>query len=687
VGKAKAHRLLVVTDSDVIFRQLDTMFRESGVIVRADRVENSSDIEMMLGRDDGQWDLVLTEAHLDPLHALALLRHADRDIPMVVLSQERDDRRAVEALNYGARDIVALDEKRFLHVILRELGDAERRRTGQRLQAALEESEQRARALLDSSREAIAYVHEGMHVYGNVEYLKLLRVDSPDDLDGVPLLDMIPADSQSEFKEFMRKAEQGGEGPIQLVTRLHAGEDQREVTMEARPARYGGEVCTQIVVRPRIGDKALEKELARMRELDPLTGLYNRQYLLHAVADAIAKAAKGAGDSTLLYIELDDLDAVTASVGIPAADRLLLEVSGIASKHIGDRGTVARFGDQVFAALLGTDDLEEVRGLAEGLRRSIEERVFEVEGKTVMTTCTIGICLITSQTSNVHEAIIAAKTASSEGRQRGGNQVAVNQGSWQEYAEDRQWPRRIREALESNRFRLFYQPVVSLHGELRELYEVLLRMFDKQGNIVLPDQFMSRAVEADLVPALDRWVLEQVVPVLTRERQSGRDPHFFVRLAEQTLADKSLLDWLADRSQAGQMPSDRVILEVSEASAAIHLREVSALMGRLKPLQFRFALSHFGQRSTSFGLLRHLDVDYVKVDGTLVRYLARDPKAQGTMRSIIETTHGMGKLAVAEDLEDAEALALLWQYGVDYARGYYVQIPTERPEFDFLANL
>jgi diguanylate cyclase (GGDEF)-like protein len=541
--------------------------------------------------------------------------------------------------------------------------------------------------LLDSSREAIAYVHEGMHVYANVEYLKLLRVDSLEELDGVPLLDMVPADSQSEFKEFMRNAEQGGQGPVQLVTRLHAGEDQSEVTMEARPARYGGEVCTQIIVRPRIGDKALEKELARVRELDPLTGLYNRRYLLQAVADAIAKAAKGAGDSALLYMELDDLDAVTASVGIPAADRLLLEVSGIASKYVGDRGTLARFGDQVFTALLGTNDLEDVRALAEGLRRAIEERVFEVEGKTVMTTCTIGICLITSQTGNVHEAIIAAKTASSEGRQRGGNQVTVNQGSWQEYSEDRQWPRRIREALETNRFRLFYQPVVSLHGELRELYEVLLRMFDNQGNIVLPEQFISRAVEADLVPALDRWVLEQIVPVLVRERQGGHDPHFFIRLAEQTLATKSLLDWLADRSQAGQMPSNRLILEVSEASAAIHLREVSALMGRLKPLQFRFALSHFGQRSTSFGLLRHLDVDYVKVDGTLVRYLARDPKAQGTVRSIIETTHGMGKLAVAEDLEDAETLALLWQYGVDYARGYYVQIPTERPEFDFLANL
>jgi EAL domain-containing protein (putative c-di-GMP-specific phosphodiesterase class I) len=325
--------------------------------------------------------------------------------------------------------------------------------------------------------------------------------------------------------------------------------------------------------------------------------------------------------------------------------------------------------------------------LADGLRKAIEERVLDVDGKTVVTTCTIGICLITSQTSSVHNAIISAKTASSEGRQRGGNQVAVHQGSWQEYAEDKQWPRRIREALDSDQFRLFYQPVVSLHGEMRELYEVLLRMFDTQGTMLPPEQFMSRAVEAGMVPALDRWVLEHVGPVFARERAKGRDPWFFIRLSEESLSDRPLLDWIEAQARAAALPSDRVVLELSEASAAIHLRDVSALLGLLKPLQFRFALSHFGQRSNSFGLLRHLDVDYVKVDGTLVRYVTRDPKVQASVRAIIEAAHAAGKLTVAEDLEDAETLALLWQYGVDYARGYYVQIPTERPEFDFLANL
>jgi diguanylate cyclase (GGDEF)-like protein/PAS domain S-box-containing protein len=677
-----------LTDSDAVSKQLDVMFREAGMLVRTDRLETSADIELMLGREeDASWDLVLAEARLNPLHALASLRHAGREIPMVVLTPDRDDQRALEALNYGARDVVSLEDKRVLHVILRELGDAERRRSGQRLQAALEESEQRAHALLDSSRDAIAYIHEGMHVYANLEYLHLLGFQRNEDLDGLPILDRIPEDVQPAFKEFMRGVEREGQGPMQLEIRLRAAEGELEMMLEARRARYGGEACTQVVFRPRATDKALRKEIAHLKEVDPLTGLYNRQYFLQAIAEAIAKAVKAAGDSTLLYVELDDLEAVTASVGIPATDRVLVEISKLVQQGLGQLGAAARFSDHVFTVLLEMDDLEKANGLAEDLRRAIEAHVFEVDGKTVMTTCTIGVCLITSQTGSVHEALIAAKTASSEGRQRGGNQVAINQGSWQEYAEDKQWPRRIREALEGNQFRLFYQPVVSLHGELRELYEVLLRMFDKQGNMVLPEQFMSRAVEADLIPALDRWVIEHIVPVFAQERAGGRDPYFFIRLSEQTLHDKALLQWVHDEAEAGQIPSDRVILEVSEASAAIHLREITALIGQLKPIQFRFALSHFGQRSNSFGILRHLDVDYVKVDGTLVRYLSRDPKAQATVRSIIETTHGMGKLAVAEDLEDAETLALLWQYGVDYARGYYVQIPTEKPEFDFLANL
>lgn len=689
VNKDRSYHLLVVADSSNVTDQLAAILRDAGVLVRIQRLESTAEMELVLRTEQRVcWDLILANANVHPLHALALLRHAGTDIPLIVLTEGPADGQALEAFSYGARDVVGLDEPRLVHVILRELGDADWRRTLGRVQSALQETEQRADALIDTARDPIAYIHEGMHVYANPVYLKMLGFDSLEDLQGVPMLDIIAPEDHDLARDVVRSFGQQQQAPVprKIGVRNMRGQVFR-VSMEMSSATHSGEHCIQVVFHEESDDRAVQEKISRLKELDPLTGLYNRQYLLQAIAQAIEAAVKGGGDSSLLYVELDDPEAIVTSVGIPNADRMLSEVAQLVKSHLGGVETLARFGDYVFCLLMETDDLEQAKALAERVRAAVEDRVFEVEGNSAVITCTVGVCLITGQTHNVHEAILAAQTASSEGRQRGGNQVAVHKGSWQEYAEDKQWPKRIRQALADNRFRLFFQPVVTLHGELQQMYEVLLRMFDEGGNMVLPEQFLSRAVEADLLPALDRWVVEHTLQMLEQERATGKSLSVFIRLSDRSLTDRALLDWFVEQAKAGQIPADRIIFEVSEATAAIQLRYLTLVTAELKPLRFRFALSHFGHRSQSFGLLKHLHVDFVKIDGALVRYLTRDSKAQAAVHSIIEAAHGMGILTVAEDLEDAETLAMLWQYRVDYARGYYIQIPTERPEFDFLANL
>jgi diguanylate cyclase (GGDEF)-like protein/PAS domain S-box-containing protein len=589
-------------------------------------------------------------------------------------------------LQYGARDVVSpAAGGRFAHSVVRELRDLENRRALRRQREALKECEQRAQALIDSSRDAVAYVHEGMHIYANPVYLDTFGFDEAEEITGIPILDMMAPGDHESFKEFLK---QFGSGNASVDrTEIHAlradgTQFQAEVSLSA--AAMDGEPCTQLVLRDLSVVQAADAKLAHQ---DPLTGLYNRQYLIKSVEDAAARANAGQVGGSLLYVELDGFHAVTERVGIAASDLVLAQVADLLRDVGSTAKVISRFGDETFALLLDTDRLDRARTLAEDLRRRVEEQAFDVERQAVILTCSIGVVLIGQGTGSAQDALLAADGACARAKQRGGNNVEVDQPSLKEYAEDQEWPRRIREALQANRFRLYYQPVMSLHGQPLELYEVLLRMLDADDNVLLPQQFLGFAARAGLMTALDRWVIDQAVATAEEAQARGSRLSLLVKLSDESLADDTLVSWLVDLLKSKGIPGDRFIFEVSEVSATAHLGQAKVFSRNLKALHAQFALAHFGQGAHSVGVLKHMPVDFVKISGALIHQLAHDTQRQATVRSIIETAHQMDKMTIAENVEEAASLAVLWQMGADYARGFYVQEPSPTLSFNFSASL
>lgn len=223
---------------------------------------------------------------------------------------------------------------------------------------------------------------------------------------------------------------------------------------------------------------------------------------------------------------------------------------------------------------------------------------------------------------------------------------------------------------------------MALRGEQGAYYEVLVRMLDEQGNDIMPSQFLPTAEQTGLITEIDRWVIKHAIGVLQEQRRLGRDIRFFIKLSGRSLTDTSLLPWIHEQLTSARLSERNIIFEVAESVAASHLASAKTFLQGLKNLHCKVALNRFGANANSFALLKHLPADYLKIDGSLICNV-RDPETQAEVKKITEKAQAMGKQTVAEFVESADSLTVLWNCGVNYIQGNFLQAPDGSLSFDF----
>jgi EAL domain-containing protein (putative c-di-GMP-specific phosphodiesterase class I) len=284
--------------------------------------------------------------------------------------------------------------------------------------------------------------------------------------------------------------------------------------------------------------------------------------------------------------------------------------------------------------------------------------------------------VVTPAGANLDATIADAVDACRKGRGRGGNQSitsdkADNDARVQSY--DKVWVKHIKAALMENRFRLVQQPVASLQGDDPSMFDVLVRMIDGQGKEVLPAEFMAAAERNDLLKNIDRWVVGASLS-FAAQRKPGC---LFVRLSKDTLRDGSFLDWLDNHIRASRADPARLSFQIPEAIAETQLTEASSVASALRQRGFRFALEAFGAGRDPLGLLGNFPLDFVKIDGAIVQNLAADTELQDKVRGLVEAAGRKKVQTIAERVENANTMAVLWQLGVQFIQGYFVNAPEE----------
>ncbi len=432
--------------------------------------------------------------------------------------------------------------------------------------------------------------------------------------------------------------------------------------------------------------KDLAERLSYQSEHDALTGLMNRQAFKTRLESALEVTREELHEHILCYINIDHFRVINGSCGPTAGDELLRQVAQLFSRHCRKSDLVARlFADQ-FGMLLWDCPLEKASKLVAVILADLNRHHFEWDGQPFPLGACIGVVPITPRSESVEAILGAAETACNVAKDGGRNRIHIASEKDRELTDrldEMQWVARIQKALVEDSFLLYFQPIVPLDPGSKEgdHFEILVRMRGEEGEVIAPGRFLPAAESFHLAARIDRWVIGAVIEWLELHQDAlGRLALCSINLSGHSLGDQQVLDFVLSRFASSSIPQSKICFEITETAAIARMNEAIRFMRRLKREGFLFSLDDFGSGLSSFGYLKNLPVDFLKIDGMFVRNIDTDKINYAIVKSIAEIGRAMGKKTVAEYVENSAVLEHLRSLGVDYGQGYQFSEPRPMDE-------
>jgi EAL domain-containing protein (putative c-di-GMP-specific phosphodiesterase class I)/GGDEF domain-containing protein len=532
-------------------------------------------------------------------------------------------------------------------------------------------------SVLQRSNDAILQVQEGIVVDANQTWLELFGYADSSTVDGQPLMDLFDDRSHAALKGALVACAQGKwtDHPLKVTALLGDG-TQLQLDLVLTPGEYENEPCVRIMVPARKrDDRQLTTDLTDAVKRDGSTGLLLRRPMLDAIGVRMGAPPAG-GVRFMALVRPDKFAELEKDVGVRASEQLVSEYAAILKSHLGPNDIAGRLSGVSFLALLERGNSHDVEAWAEAVLARFSESTSTIGQKSVHSSCTIGLTTVPVSGSSVDAIVADVIEAVRRGRVQGGNQIfhldkADTDTRVQAY--DRIWVKHIKSALMENRFRLVQQPVASLQGEDPNMFDVLVRMLDHQNKEVLPAEFMAAAERNDLLKNIDRWVVGASLSFAAQKKPGA----LFVRLSRDSVMDGGFIDWLKTQLSTGAHVPSRICFQITESIAEQYMNAAVLQLGALKKMGFRIALERFGSGRDPGKLLSAVPLDFIKIDGALVQDLAGNFETQGHVKKLVEQAIKLKIETIAERVEDANTMAVLWQLGVQFIQGYFVNAPEE----------
>ena len=467
------------------------------------------------------------------------------------------------------------------------------------------------------------------------------------------------------------------------------------------PLRMDGHLEGSVVAFRDVSERrALEQELFWQANHDPLTRLPNRRHF-ETVLEAEVERCHRDTTSALLYLDLDRFKYINDIAGHAAGDQLLIEIGQQLRERLRDADMLARLGGDEFAIILRDLQEDEARQVAETFREVLEGYNFVYEGQPYRIYGSVGVALIDVHATSAGEVLANADIACHLAKNQGRNITHVyrrDSDAKQAMNMDLGWSARLQQALQADRFVMHFQPIVPLAGlnvtglpsegqaftsgcgtsmsEGGVLHcETLIRLRDDNNDIIAPNAFLPTAERFGLMPQIDLWVLKRTIEHLAAMQAAGLRTCISVNISGHTLDHECLVPEIVKMLDSHAVDPRALIFEITETNAIANIEAAKRLISELRERGCRFALDDFGSGFSSFHHLKHLPVDFVKIDGQFVRDMLRDPADRAIVASINDIAHSFGRRTVAEFVENRDTLEMLQACGVDYAQGYYVSPP------------
>lgn len=690
-------RLLILNNQRSEAERLISMLHASGHPCRAQHVESEEALVKLL--QEQSWDLLIGHNNTTaptPQTAIKQIRRLNKDVPVILLYEEDEEENpfaVVEGLRIGATDVINLDDDQHLLLVIdRELSNREQRQARRNTDRRFREAERRSQQLLDSSRDAIAFIQDGLYLYANESFAELFGYEDRDDIEAMPIMDMVAKSDQARLKNFLKdftfKGEEAESSSLGFTGITQEGEETH-IDLEVSLVTYDEEPCIQFLARAattviaNANNEELEAQLKQIKWQDLVTGVYNRQYLINQL-DHIIDTVDEKQYYCLFYIELDQFsERVKNTFGVAGADLALIDIATLLRAKVNTSDTIARLGDSTFAIISPNVKADAAVNRALQICKDLETHIIDIDHKTLQITCSIGISLINENTTSTNTVLDQAREAMNKVYEENGNCAMLFEPEAPKIDFKIDIASAIQHALDNDRFRLLFQPIISLRGSDEEYYEVYLRMVDENGNEISPNHFLEAAANMSAATKIDRWVILESIKMLSQHRAKGNKTKLIVNVGRQSLCDESLVPWLGVAFKAAKLSADSIVFQAQEIDVTNHLNAAKHFAEGLEKIKTHFAISNFGCSLNPFNTLAHVQANMIKIDGSFTTDIQNNNESPETLIQLIEKLNSESKITLVPFVENASVLSTLWQAGAHYIQGHYLQEPSHGMTYDF----
>jgi len=665
------------TDRDNV-EQVNSSLRDAGHPAHCHWVDSPSKFDQIIAAASLEIIILNVDAFPDSIRQVVKIKDSyGPEVPVIAIGQTVDEATIRSAMRDGACDLLSINQKaRFQAVVGRELRAF---RVERALNSTLNSATEYRKQLHDymqNSSTAIAYVQEGIITDLNHAWLKIFAANSREDAVGLPLMDNFQAESHAAVKGALIATAQGKwqkEEILQAKSAVASG-DAADLELEFQRAEFDDGSYVQIRIRPPA--KLAEEPTKLVHEAlkrDPTTLFFHRSQFLERIVKRLKRKPKS-GLHALVYIKPDDFSEVRKTVGILDTEEILAQFSEEVRKRLHPRDVAGRFEGTVIMGLLERGNERDAEVWGQQLVDHVNNYQFKIGDQVVRFTCTVGVVGVSGVYSSLEELVSAVAEAHDIGKSSGGNSVCLRESTDVDTRLrkfDEIWVKRIQAALAENRFRLAQLPIAGLRSDTNQMYDMLVRMIDEQGNAILPSEFLPAAERNNLMKSIDRWIISASID-FCKEQSADK---IFIRLSRQSMQDASLVDWMQSEFKNYGLDPSYLCAQIPEQEAAKYIKETKTKAEELRDAGFQFALEHYGVDKNRFQILDILKPNFIKIDGELMHSLMTDTAMQESVRLLATAASQRNVETIAERVENANAMAVLFQLGVHYMQGHYVHEP------------
>ena len=628
--------------------------------------------------------LYCAEKHLQSV--CPITKQAKANLVSVIALVNQDSSPA-KAMALGARDQV--DYQNTEHLLLvsgREIETLRYYQSISQYQAQLNKCEQHYHYLMERSHEAIAYIHDGIHIHANYSYANLFGFDEKEDIEGLPILDLINIDQHAQFKKRLaaHTKKPTTQTTLNTVCERYDG-TQFKADIELFPAHIEHIDCTGLVIRDQATQATPKPEngLDIMRLHEPVTGLYNRQAFIEELEQVITGLPKNSTGGAVFYIQIDHFDFLKRKTNANEVNDLITHLGKLITQNTQNNDFIARFGECIFTILVRDDNQQSVTKKSQALIKALNRKI-DLGRLSLPVTASLGISYINSASVTPYDLLAYTSAACGCAMKKGGNQVVCYSDTQQvkqkkALKNNLHWVNLLKNSLEKNQFKLFFQPMVDLKTNDAESYEVMLCLYDEKNNKIPANKFLPAAEQTGMSSMIDRWTISRALYLLQKKQDAGNQANLFIKLSSFSYSDKKLLRWIYERSKLSGIQANNLVFEVHEEELTTQPNEVTSFARMMKKIKCQIAITQISHAKT-LSLCKNLPIDFIKINPEIINQL-NDHIEQ--ISAIVGQARNMECKVIATHVNNAEDMLSLYNIGLDFIQGDFLQEPDVVMQFDY----